>query len=70
MKHLAATLAIFLGSVATIFNLLDAFGVDLSEKQQGAISDAAGLALIALGAWFHPEVPIGRQKEEADGEGE
>ena len=55
-----ALLGIIVGGLSSILELLVAFGIDLSPDRQTAISAVAGLVLLAVGAWFHPTVPVGK----------
>lgn len=59
MSKTLATLAVLVGGLQSVLGLLAAFGVDLTKAQNEAITGVAGLALLVLGAWFHPSVPIG-----------
>ena len=59
MNKTVAALGIVVGGLASIFELLVAFGVNINPDQQTAIAAVAGLALVVLGVWFHPNVPIG-----------
>ncbi|PYO44590.1 MAG: hypothetical protein DMD33_02630 [Gemmatimonadetes bacterium] len=59
MTKAVAALGIIVGGLASIFELLVAFGVNINPDQQTAIAAVAGLALVALGVWFHPSTPIG-----------
>lgn len=56
---LVAILGILVGGLASVFELLVAFGINISSDQQTAIAAVAGLVLTVVGAWFHPNVPIG-----------
>jgi len=64
LRHPGARGAIISGlsgvpGLASVFQLLIAFGVDITRDQQTAIAAVAGLVLTAVGAWFHPRVPVG-----------
>lgn len=59
MTKILAALAIGVGGIDTVLNLLGAFGVDLSDAQRGAIGATASLLLLVVGVWFHPSVPLG-----------
>jgi hypothetical protein len=63
MSKTVAALAIVVGGAASIFELLVAFGVHLTQHQQTAIATVAGLGLSVLGVWFHPSTPVGPQAE-------
>lgn len=54
-----AALGILVGGLAVIFELMSAFGVNITQNQQTAIAAAAGLGLSILGVWFHPGIPVG-----------
>lgn len=59
MDKVVAALGIAVGSLAVVFELLVAFGVNITPNQQTAISAAAGVVLAVLGVWFHPAIPVG-----------
>lgn len=59
MSKVLATLAVLVGGLQSVLGLLAAFGVDLSKAQNESVTGVAGLALLLLGAWYHPSVPIG-----------
>lgn len=59
MTKIVSAIAIVVGGLSVIFDLLAAFGVDLSDAQQGALGGVASLALLVLGVWFHPSIPVG-----------
>jgi hypothetical protein len=59
MSKVLAAIAIVIGGLASIFELLSAFGYDVTQGQQASISAVAGLALLVLGVWFHPSIPVG-----------
>jgi uncharacterized membrane protein len=56
---IVAALGILVGGLAVVFELLVAFGVNVSADQQTAIAAVAGLVLSILGVWFHPAIPVG-----------
>lgn len=60
-NRVLATLTVLVGGLGSILGLLAAFGVDLSKAQDEAIIGAAGLVLLVLGSWFHPDVPVGNR---------
>jgi hypothetical protein len=62
LNKVMAALGIVAGGLATIFSLLDAFGVALTSGQQNAIGGVAGLILLVLGVWFHPDIAVGAKK--------
>lgn len=59
MNKAVAALGIVVGGLASVFELLVAFGVEISPDQQTAIAAVGGLALVVLGVWFHPDTPVG-----------
>jgi uncharacterized membrane protein len=59
MNKVVAALGIVVGSIAVIFELLVAFGVNITSNQQTAIAAVAGVVLAVLGVWFHPSIPVG-----------
>ena len=61
LDKLVAALGIIVGGIAVIFELLVAFGVNISADQQTAIAAVAGLVLAVLGVWFHPSTPVGHR---------
>ena len=54
-----ATLTAVVGAVSIIYAFLAAFGVELTQNQQDAITGVLGLVLVMAGLWLHPSVPIG-----------
>lgn len=54
-----ALVGIVVGGIGTVLALLEAYGLDISPAQEEAIAGVASLVLLALGAWFHPNVPVG-----------
>lgn len=54
-----ASLTVLIGSVGVIYALLAAFGVELSQNQQTAVSGAAALVVTLAGLWLHPSIPLG-----------
>lgn len=62
MSKVMAALAIVVGGASSIFSLLTAFGVNISPDQHTAIVAVAGVALLVLGVWFHPSIPVGAPK--------
>ena len=53
MKNkLVATVGTLVGGAAVVFQLLVAFGVDLTPDQQTAIASVAGLVLTVVSLWF------------------
>lgn len=54
-----ATLTAVIGSVAIIYSVLAAFGLELDQGQQDAITAVLGLVLVIAGIWFHPQIPVG-----------
>lgn len=61
MSKLFAALGIAVGGIATVLQLLVAFGVNITPDQHTAIGATAGLVLLILGVWFHPDSPVGPQ---------
>lgn len=60
MSKILAAFGILIGGLSVVYDLLAAFNIyDLSDAQQGAIGGVAGLLLLLLGVWFHPNVPVG-----------
>lgn len=49
---------ILVGGIASILQLLNAFGMELSEDQQTAIAAVAGVVLLVVSALFSPDVPV------------
>ena len=49
---------IIVGGTASILQLLNAFGMNLSDAQQTAIASVAGLVLLVVSALFSPDVPV------------
>jgi hypothetical protein len=60
-NKVVAILGIVIGGLASILQLLNAFGMDISMEQQEAIASVAGLMLLAVSAWLHPSIPVGNQ---------
>lgn len=60
MDKIFAALGIVVGAAATVFELLVAFGVNITADQQTAIAAVGGVVLAVLGVWFHPSTPIGK----------
>lgn len=58
MSKVVAALGIILGGAGSIFSLLVAFGVHITQDQWTAISSVASLSLLVLGVWFHPDIPV------------
>lgn len=59
MSKVMAALGIVVGALSTFWQLLDAFGVNVTSAQETAIAAVAGVVLLVLGVWFHPAVPFG-----------
>lgn len=60
MNKVMAALAIVVGGLDALLQFAVAFGVHVTPDQHTAIGSVAGLALLVLGVWFHPDVPIGK----------
>lgn len=56
-----ATLTAIVGGIAVVYSVLGAFGIEVSQDQQDAVSGLLGLILIVAGIWLHPSVPVGVQ---------
>ena len=54
-------LSVLVGGAGTVLSLLVAFGVDITPDQHTAIVAAGSLLLLVVGAWFHPDIPIGEK---------
>ena len=57
---LVALLGVLVGGLASLFELLVAFGINVTPDQQTAIAAVAGVALVAVSGWFHPALPVGK----------
>lgn len=58
-SKIIAVIGLIVGGLAAIFELLVAFGVNITANQQTAIAAVAGLVLAVVSAWFHPNIPVG-----------
>lgn len=56
--------AAILGVVNAALALLLAFGVDVTQEQQAAITGGVNAALILAAALFDPNVPFGKNQAE------
>lgn len=56
-----ATITAVVGSIAVFYSIFAAFGVELSQAQQEAITGFAGIVLVVAGIWLHPSTPLGEQ---------
>jgi len=63
MDKVLAAAAIVVGGAGSIFSLLIAFGVNITQDQWTAINSVVSLLLLVLGVWFHPDVPVGPSKK-------
>ena len=54
MSKVMAALGILVGGAGSIFALLVAFGVHITQDQWTAICAVVSLILVVLGVWFHP----------------
>lgn len=61
MAKFFAALGIIVGGIDAILQLGVAFGLHITPDQHTAIGTVAALALVVLGVWFHPSVPIGNK---------
>lgn len=62
--RIVAVVGIVVGGLTSILQLLVAFGVDLTDAQTVAITSVAGLVLLAVSTWFHPDIPVGSSTDE------
>lgn len=62
--RIIAVLGIIIGGLTSILQFLVAFGVDLTDAQTVSITSIAGLVLLAVSAWFHPDIPVGSSTDE------
>jgi hypothetical protein len=58
---IVAVLTALVGGLGIILSAAEAFGLDLSANQSEAIIGLGSLFLLVLGAWLHPDVPLGNQ---------
>jgi hypothetical protein len=56
--RLVTVVGILVGGAASILQLLNAFGLEISEEQQTAIAAVSGLVLLIVSALFSPDVPV------------
>lgn len=56
-----ATLTALIGAVSVFYSLSAAFGWELTQNQQDAVTGVLGLVLVVAGIWLHPDVPLGEQ---------
>lgn len=61
MKRILATLGVLVGGLDSVLALLVAFGVHITPDQHTAIASVSGLLLLVVGAWLHPDVPVGNK---------
>lgn len=54
-----ATLTALIGAIGVFYAFAAAFGWELTQTQQDAITGVAGLVLVVAGIWLHPSVPVG-----------
>ena len=57
-----ATLTAIVGGIAVFYSVLTAFGVEITQDQQDAITGVAGLVLVVAGIWLHPSTTFGDDK--------
>ena len=60
MSKAFAALSILVGGLGTVLSLCVAFGVEITPDQHSALLAVGSLALLVVGVWFHPAVPIGQ----------
>lgn len=58
-SKILATWTALVGAVGVFYALAAAFGWELTQTQQEAITGVAGLSLVVAGIWLHPSTPIG-----------
>ncbi len=58
-----ATWTALVGAVSVFYSFAAAFGWELSQTQQDAITGIAGLSLVVAGIWLHPSTPLGQPPE-------
>ena len=61
MDKILATLGVLVGGLGAVFALLEASGVDITKAQETSIAGIASLLLAVLGAYFHPNIPVGKR---------
>lgn len=61
MTRLLASASVISGLVVAVLGLLVAFGVHITPDQHTAIEGVVAAILVVLGAWFHPDVPVGKR---------
>lgn len=60
MAKVLAALGVLVGGLGAVVELLVAFGVNITQPEQNAIGRVGSLALLVLGVWFHPSIPVGK----------
>lgn len=60
-SKILATATAIVGSIAVVYSFLAAFGIEISQDQQDAITGVLGLLLVVAGIWLHPSTPVGDQ---------
>lgn len=65
MSKVLAALAIIVGGLGSVFALLTAFGVSVSDAQEKGIGAVGALFLLVLGVWWHPDIPVGEYEKKA-----
>jgi formate-dependent nitrite reductase membrane component NrfD len=54
-----SVLSVIVGGLGVILTALVAFGVNVSPDQHTAIVGLGSLLLLVVGAWAHPDIPVG-----------
>lgn len=59
-----AVLSVLVGGAGVILTALVAFGVNITPDQHTAIVGLGSLLLLVVGAWVHPDIPVGAKPPE------